>query len=140
RQVAAAGMTGALENQVHERTTPEASTAGGIGADVLARFGDQRVAGHAAERRVCMRLRPRACDCEIPAATLAATAERVVRHGIPRRLICGERITYVPVGPRLLQLTRCLGCRCRTVVDGSCDGRGCEQCNRHRTQQYRRPS
>ena len=37
-QIAATGMAGALEHQVHERTAPQAASPGRIGADVFARF------------------------------------------------------------------------------------------------------
>src|SRR4029079_9946787 len=81
RQVAATGMAGALEDQVHERTTPQASAAGGMGADVFASIGYQRVAGHAAESRVRMRLRQCACGCDIPTAMMTAAAGRLARRG-----------------------------------------------------------
>src|SRR3974390_1682616 len=55
-QVAASGVAGASQHHVHEGTAPLAPTAGGIGADVLARLIDHRVASGAAIGRVRMRL------------------------------------------------------------------------------------
>src|SRR5665213_3794099 len=57
-EIAAAGVSGALEDQVHERATPKAAAPGRVGADIFARLGDQRVVAKAAKGRVRVRLRP----------------------------------------------------------------------------------
>src|SRR5262249_40443644 len=53
-EIAAPGVTGALEHKVHEGTAPPAAAPGRIGADVLARLRDQRIAGGAAISRIRM--------------------------------------------------------------------------------------
>ena len=46
-KICAARVTRALEDHVHESTTPQTGSSGWIGADVFARLRDKRVAGGA---------------------------------------------------------------------------------------------
>ena len=77
--VAATGMSGVFEHHVYEGAAPQAAAASRVGADITARFFDQRIAGKAGIGRIGMRLR-RFMGRQ-PAVVSAGFLREHARHG-----------------------------------------------------------